>query len=118
MCWTFHLGVVSLLVGGGEGSTMNDLTRAIPRHVLNWQANEKDEFFNRKTIFEHINGGAELYLAYDFRAALVRRYEGPGDNQIALDVYDMGSSQEAFGIFTSELEGEAVGIGQGSEYCH
>jgi hypothetical protein len=33
-----------------------------------------------------------------------------------LDIYDMGSSMDAYGVFTSEREDEQIGIGQGSEY--
>jgi len=33
-----------------------------------------------------------------------------------VDAFDMGSSEDAFGVFTHDLDGEAVAIGQGSAY--
>ena len=32
------------------------------------------------------------------------------------DLFDMGSSRDAFGVFTHDLEGEDAGVGQGSNY--
>ena len=63
-----------------------------------------------------MNGGAEVYLSYDFKRVRVRRYAGPDDGEIVLDVYDMGSSAEAFGVFSTSIEDPEVGLGQGSEY--
>ncbi|MFC1733958.1 DUF6599 family protein [candidate division KSB1 bacterium] len=61
---------------------------------------------------------AELYLTYDYRETWVRRYIHPDEPEweIVLDIYDVSSSEEAFGIFTSEREDEDIGIGTDSEY--
>ena len=88
----------------------------IPKQVETWEARDKDEFYNRNTLSEYIDGGAELYLAYNFQEVFVRRYAGPADTEIILDIYDMGLSNDAFGIFSVEREDEDLGIGQDSEY--
>jgi hypothetical protein len=117
-CFIFW-GIVLLIFNGIntlEGGNVTNLFETIPRQIKEWKAKSNDEFYDQETLFKHINGGAELYLAYDFQRAGVRRYSGPGDNEIVMDIYDMGSSKEAFGVFTSEREEEEIGIGQGSEY--
>jgi len=88
----------------------------MPMQIGEWQADGKDQVFNRETIFKYIDGGAELYLAYDFRQVFSRKYVGPGNSAIVLDIYDMGTAADAFGIFTSEREDEDAQIGQGSEF--
>ena len=95
---------------------MNDLYQSLPKQILDWEAKDKDEIFNRETLFDYINGGAELYLTYDFKQVFVRRFTGPQQDEIVVDIFDMGSSSEAFGIFTCERDDEDAGIGQGSEY--
>jgi len=95
---------------------MNDLYQALPDQILNWKAYGKDEIYNRETIFKYIDGGGELYLTYGFKQVYVRRYVNPDHEEIILDIYDMGSSADAFGIFSVEREGEEAGFGQGSEY--
>lgn len=91
---------------------------AIPTQARDWSVYEADRLYEQQTIANHIDDGAELYLAFGFQEAFIRRYSkvDEPDVEIILDVYDMGSSAEAFGIFSCEREDEDIGIGQGSEY--
>ncbi len=101
---------------------MEEIARNIPTEVGGWTAAGSDRTYDRETLFDYMNGGAEIYLAFDFRGVLTRRYhaEDAGDpaltDEIVLDIYDMGSSAEAFGVFSCDVEDEPAGIGQGSEY--
>ena len=97
---------------------MNNWYQSIPKKMKDWTVEVKDKTFNRETIFKYINGGAELYLSFDFKQVFVREFTGPGRKKITLDIYDMGHSEEAFGIFSSEREDKTVGVGQDSEYSH
>jgi hypothetical protein len=63
-----------------------------------------------------MDGAAELYLAYGFQNLRVRRFEKPNQPPITLELYDMASSENAYGVFSFERQDEAVGIGQGSEF--
>lgn len=111
------IGILILLaLNADAGAHMQRFYQSIPKQVENWQAKDEDEFYNRSTLYEYIDGGAELYLAYDFKEVFVRRYAGPGGAEIILDIYDMGRSSEAFGVFSVEREDEDLGVGQGSEY--
>jgi hypothetical protein len=105
------LGVLSC--GGGD---VNEFGLLVPGQVGEWVGTGEDAVYDRETLYDYMNGGAEVYLSYDFRGAWVRRYTGPGNGEIVLDIYDMGSSQEAFGMFTTSIEDPEVGIGQGSEF--
>ncbi len=103
-------------IHGGGVSSVKDIYQSIPGQIREWKAKTGDRTFNRETLFKYIDGGAELYLAYDFQQVFARTFSGPGENEILLDIYDMGSAADAFGVFTSEREDEEAGIGQGSEY--
>ena len=72
--------------------------------------------YGRDKLFDYMDGGAEVYLAFDFREVFVRKYADAAGNEIALDIYDMGSSREAFGIFSFDRQDPEAGIGQDSEY--
>lgn len=91
---------------------------SFPREIRQWSVREDDRFYDRQTLYNYIDGGAELYLTYHFQEAFIRRFTKAGDpeTEIVLDVYDMGSSEEAFGIFSCEREDEEIGVGQDSEY--
>lgn len=93
------------------------MVRDVPKEVNGWLANSEVDTYDRKTLFDYIDGGAELYLAYRFNKVEVYTYKKAGGPDISMDIYDMGTSEDAFGVFTAEREGDDVGIGQGSEYA-
>jgi hypothetical protein len=98
------------------GGLAMDLGPKIPDQVLDWKASGEDAVYDRKTLYDYMDGGAEVYLAFDFRRVFVRKYADAAANEIVLDVYDMGSPAEAFGMFSCDRQDPAAGIGQGSEY--
>ena len=93
-------------------NSLEGLQQRLPKHVDAWTAEPQDRIFDRKTIFSYINGGAEVYKAYNMRECLSRRYTAPNRPFIILDVFDMGSSQDAFGVFTHDTDGEVIDVGQ------
>ena len=109
------LMLTGLLVQCGGGN-VKELSQLIPDSVLDWEVSEEGISYDRETLYGYMNGGAEVYLAFDFKQVFVRRYSRGGDDEIVLDIYDMGSPQEAFGVFSCDREDEEAGIGQDSEY--
>ena len=92
--------------------TLDKLRAALPKQVLAWSAATNDRIYNSETIFGYINGGAEVYRAYNMRRCLSKRYTSPDGPAIVLDIFDMGSSGDAYGVFTHDPEGEVVELGQ------
>ncbi len=99
-----------------SGGDVNDPFLSFPTEVEGWRAQGADAAYDRATLYDYMNGGAEMFLTYDFRRVWVRRYEGPDESEITADLYDMGSSEEAFGMFSFGREDEGIEIGQDSEY--
>ncbi len=95
---------------------MKDFGPRIPKQVLDWKASGPDAVYDRKTLYDYMDGGAEVYLAFDFREVFVRKYADAAENELNLDIYDMGSPAEAFGMFSCDRQDPEAGIGQGSEY--
>lgn len=117
--------IISLLLGWlvlsslylfSDGGAVVDFGKKIPQRVGGWEASGKDQTFNRQTLYDYMDGGAEVYLAFDFREVWARKYNGPGGKEMTLDIYDMGSPAEAFGAFSCDREDPGAGIGQESEY--
>lgn len=95
---------------------MKDFGPQIPKQVLDWKAAGQDAVYDRKTLYDYMDGGAEVYLAFDFRDVFVRKFADAAQNEMNLDIYDMGSPAEAFGLFSCDRQDPTAGIGQGSEY--
>lgn len=98
------------------GGDVKDLAQSIPKKILDWRAAGQDAVYDRKTIYNYMDGGAEVYLTFDFRNVFVRKYQDPSRDEIVLDIYDMDSPEEAFGIFSCDRQDPEAGIGQESEY--
>jgi len=88
---------------------------ALPAEVAGWRATGDDEIYNTETIFQYIDGHAEVYLAYGMKRCLARRYSGPsGEPDIVLDLFELASSADAYGVFTHDRDGDEVDVGQGA----
>lgn len=107
------IGLLTFLMT--QNSHANALTKLQPdlsREINGWKAVSEDRIFDKSTIFSYINGGAEVYKAYNMQGCLSRRYTISDGPAIMLDIFDMGSSQNAFGVFTHDTDGKVVAIGQ------
>jgi hypothetical protein len=79
-----------------------------------WVAGSDPQVFSKETLFEHINGQADLFLQYGFEKSVFAVYENKtaGQGTIDLDIYDMGDALHAFGVFSRfRQEDHPAGIG-------
>ncbi len=92
------------------------LRQALPQELNGWTAGAEDQIFGRDTIFDYMDGAGEIYLAFDFQFLFVREYAKPDAPSIIAEIYQMGSSEDAFGVFTQDMDGEAADVGQEAIY--
>ena len=114
-CIVLLTGVGSVLSAEPTGKKM-EMKKLLPLEIGSYKADGKDEFYDRNTTFRYMDGAAELYRSYAFRLLMVRRYLRADHAPIVVELFDMGSSEDAFGVFSFETESEDVGVGQGSDY--
>ncbi len=93
-----------------------EMKEIAPLEAEGYRQEGQDEFYDRQTAFRYMDGAAELYRSYGFKLLMVRRYLKTNHPPMVLELFDMGSSEEAFGIFSYQTEEEEVGIGQASDY--
>jgi hypothetical protein len=108
----FFLAPAASLAQAREGSP--ELVALVPR-VDAWTRTEAPRSYFPESLFEYIDGAAESYLSYDFRELLVVDLQKKGtEATLTLEIYDMGSPVNAFGIFGAERypENKAVSIGE------
>ena len=87
-----------------------DLQSKLPTRIHGWQAEPADRIFDDRTIFSYIDGAAEVYRAYNLKSCLSRRYTKSAATAIILDIFDMGTGEDAFGVFTHDTDGERLEI--------
>lgn len=87
----------------------------LPESISEWVREAQTITYDRETIFDYINGAGEVYRSYAFSQVVVARYQRPGSDAFAVELFDMGNAEDAYGVFSYAREQEEVGIGGGFE---
>jgi hypothetical protein len=95
---------------------LETLYSTLPAEASGWKKAGPPVTYDKTNLFDYIDGGAELYISYNFQKLLAVRYEAAGKDEIVVDMFDMGNSYNAFGLFSHGREREDGLMGQGSEY--
>lgn len=104
-----HVGVLFgfiLVFVSGQLSARQpgDLATFLPgeRYQSDWVLDGEVEVYDPSNLFEYINGEAELYKDYDFVKMVTAYYLHTEQTSLAfsIDIYDMGSPLNAFGIYS------------------
>lgn len=81
------------------------LAEVLPEYGFaeDWAREEEPKLFDKDTLFNHINGEAEIYLPYGFASLATANYVNKNDRDLSVvaDVYKMGSALDAFGIYSN-----------------
>ena len=77
----------------------------------------RGEFYDRDTLFNHIDGEAELYFPYGFDVLASANYISKKnlDLSIVADVYRMASLLDAFGIYSNYRKTNNMWVAIGAE---
>jgi len=111
----FLFWVAVVLAGCGGSTAANpETTMFLPESVGDWVRRDSVVTYDRETIFDYINGAGEVYRSYAFADVLVARYEQV-DQSLNVELFDMGTSEDAYGVFSYAREHGDTGIGAGYE---
>ena len=110
-------GMILMLILGAFSmcAQSSGLSRLLPPNLSGWSQSGKDKAYGSKTLYEYIDGGAELYLSYGFQSMINRIYTAENQPDILVDLFDMGHSYNAYGVFSHAREKEDEQFGQGSQ---
>jgi len=119
--------LVIILLAINLNCAQENLTNFLPGGKDGWVRSGKSagsmgpEIYDRKNLFDYMDGGAELYLAYDFQRLVVQRYvsdsaDSVTKNPLTVEIYQMNSSPDAYGLFSFDQKGEMVQLGQKGVY--
>lgn len=92
-------------------------TLPAPGFAPDWVMKDRVTLHNSDTLFDHINGEAELYFPYGFDMLATATYLNKKDPEVwvVVDVYKMGSLLDAFGIYSNYRKADAEGTAIGAE---
>lgn len=81
--------------------------------IPGWKSAGDVQTFGPKTLYEYINGAADLYLASDFAELTVAEYVNEKQASVIVEIYRHRTPRDAFGIYSQERlpEGNFLEIG-------
>lgn len=98
------IGVTGELAMAGDSEThLLEMVDRLPVEVEGWRKAEP-EVYPPESLYRYINGGAELYIAYQFTTLVSQPYLDADGNELRFDIFDMGSAASAFGVFCHSRE--------------
>lgn len=103
------LSISLILLLSGTGLHATDFP-----DIKGWQPESEALTYNPENLYEYINGATDQFLDYGFQNLLSRDFTN-GDLKITIDVYDMGESINAFGMYKTERPREQMGVPVGTE---
>jgi hypothetical protein len=110
------LALIILTAGVAMAQSLENLDSVLPAELSGWKKAEPPGAYDKTNLHDYIDGGAELYISYNFQKLLAVRYKAGAEEEIVIDIFDMGNSYDAYGLFSHGREREDGIAGQGSEY--
>jgi hypothetical protein len=83
--------------------------------VAGWKQSGEVQTFTPKTLFEYINGAADLYIMYDFQELKVAEYRNDKKASVTVEVYRHRTPTHAFGIYSQERLFDAAFLDIGAQ---
>ena len=117
--WRFFLLTTLLLMawpGFTAGREAMSATIGWPSDAGGWKRAGEAVPYAGRAIFSYMDGAGEVFLAFNFKRLAVQRFERGGHPAIVAEVYEMGTPEDAFGIFAWDRQDPDAAIGQGSEF--
>lgn len=93
-------------------ATAPDMAALFP-DLQGWTRDGGVQTFRPDSLYEHINGAAENFLACGFELLAVQNYVNESRQALTAEIYFHGTTENAFAIYSSEkpLQGDYLALG-------
>jgi hypothetical protein len=100
--------------GASESSLETFLGARLP--VPGWKAEGQTYRFVPENLYEYIDGAADFFIAYGFIGLTGANYSpvSGGMDSVTIDIYDMGNTLNAFGVFQPRKASRAPSLNIGA----
>ncbi|MBN2029172.1 hypothetical protein JW824_02910 [bacterium] len=98
----YYILILMMWLSCDSGQTGLDQFFPGPGFEKGWSWEGKPIHYVPENLYDYINGEAELYHAYGFQecATLTYFWGSPDDTSFVVDIYDMGTPINAFGLYS------------------
>lgn len=76
-----------------------------------WTQAESPRTYDRNTLYDFMNGAADLYFTYGFESLAVGDYQSPDAGWLRVEIYRTATDADAYGLFAYNAYGEPIDLG-------
>lgn len=95
-----------------------DLLSLVSVQAPGWRQEKTMIIVKPEDMKDYMGSKAELYFAYSFRRLAVGKYKNEMSLPMLVEVYEFDSSENAYGIYSFDMVGNRLNIGQDALYGH
>jgi hypothetical protein len=99
----FMMIVILMLAACGDGDSgkKTNMSGYLPEKfdIIGLQRSSEIRIFSGQSLWEYINGGADLYLMYNFIEVITADYM-KGETEMVVDLYRFASPEDAYGVYS------------------
>jgi hypothetical protein len=117
-CWIL---IVLLIMGCRQRDQTPD-SRASPEDVLatvrsvqGWSPKGEIQTFNKDTLYDLVNGQAEVFFAYGFERVATQTYENAAGVGLRAELWQVSTPADAYGLLTTSIAGDPIDVGNGGD---
>lgn len=89
-------------------------TNVLPERFMSYKIAERLDYTGQE-LYDYLNGGAEVYISYGLVRMTGCKYSAENLPQVSVEIYEMATAADAFGIYTQSRDKEEFDYGQGSQ---
>jgi len=115
LAWVIAIVMIALCACGapiGKGPAPQDLLPASGA-VAGWERSGEVEIYVPDDLFNYMDGQAELFFVYNFEKLAVQEYQRGEEGPIIVEVYQVASPADAYGLFSFYATGQPIELGTG-----
>ena len=79
--------------------------------VPNWTPAGEVRLYDRDNLFDMVDGQADSFFVYGFEQVAAQNYQQADGPVVTVEVWQMATPADAYGLFTSAIAGEPIAIG-------
>ena len=108
--------LILLIVGCTEKKPASLVDRFPGRDAISgWTRADDLLTFDHENLFDLVNGQAESFFAYAFEQVAVGRYRNAKGEMLDVEMWQLATPADAYGLFTSGISGSPVDIGNAGD---
>ena len=115
LSWVTAIVMIALSGCGapaGKGPAPEDLLPASGA-VAGWERSGEVEVYVPSNLFDYMDGQAELFFVYNFEKLVTQEYKRGQEGPIIVEVYQVASPADAYGLFSFYTTGEPIDLDAG-----